>query len=158
MTLSPLLNAPPIIQLHVVAVCLAVILGPLAMLRRSRDIWHKVLGRAWVLAMGLTALSSFFIAEARTLGPFSPIHILSVLTLVGLWQAVALARAGRIAEHRKAMLSLFTNAIGIAGLFTLLPGRRISDTLFPATPWAGFIGAALLLVAVMLWPWRRQPA
>ena len=60
---------------------LTIVIGPMARLRRSRDIWHRRLGRAWVAAMAGTALTSLFIAEARILGPFSVIHLLSVLTL-----------------------------------------------------------------------------
>ncbi len=155
MTLAPLLTAPPIIQLHVIAVILALILGPLAMLRRSRDIWHKLLGRGWVLAMAVTALSSFLITDIRLIGRFSPIHILSVLTLFSLWQGVAHARAGRIGLHRQTMLSLYTYAIGIAGVFTMLPGRRMSDVLFGAAPWTGFFGMAILLLAVIIWQRHR---
>jgi uncharacterized membrane protein len=149
MTLTPLLTASPFIQLHVICALLAVALGPMALLRRSRDIWHRRLGRAWVAAMVGTALSSFLIKEGQLIGPFSLIHLLSILTLWGLWDGVLHARAGRIAEHRTAMLSLYIYAIGIAGLFTLLPGRRMSQTLFPAAPWTGFwICAALLVLAI----------
>ena len=150
MTLTPLLDAPLVIQIHVIAACAAVLLGPLAMLRRNRDIWHKRLGRTWVLAMVVTALSSFAINEIRMLGPFSVIHALSVLTLIGLWQAVAHARRGQIAAHRKQVLGLYTYAIGIAGLFTLLPGRRMSEVLFPASPWTGFWTIAALLSLAIL--------
>lgn len=155
MTLSPLLSAPPVIQVHVICAILAVILGPLALLRRSRDRWHRWLGRAWVGAMAGTALSSFLINEGRMVGPFSPIHLLSVVTLVGLWQGVVAARAGRIADHRAAMLRLYSLAILVAGAFTLLPGRRMSESLFPSAPLAGFVGVAAI-AALGLWLiWRR---
>jgi len=129
----------------VICALLAIVIGPMAILRRSRDIWHRRLGRAWVAAMAGTSLTSLFIAEARTLGPFSVIHLLSVLTLWGLWEGVSHARAKRITLHRAAMLSLYTYAIGIEGLFTLLPGRRMSGVLFPDALWAGFVAAAALL-------------
>jgi uncharacterized membrane protein len=153
MTLTPFLDAPLMIQLHVVAALGAITLGPLAMLRRSRDRWHKVLGRAWVGAMATVALSSFLINEGQMFGPFSVIHLLSVLTLWGLWQAVAAARAGRIAEHRAGMLALYVWALGVAGLFTLLPGRRMNLMLFPEAPLAGFLGAAaaFVLAGAVLW-------
>ncbi|NJM83345.1 MAG: DUF2306 domain-containing protein [Tabrizicola sp.] len=155
MSLDPLLAAPAIIQAHVVLALLAVLLGPAALLRRSRDIWHRQLGRAWVAAMAGTALTSFFITENRTLGPFSLIHVLSILTLVGLWEGVAQARAGRIAEHRRTMLTVFSGAVGVAGLFTLLPGRRMSDALFSAAPWFGFAGMAILVATGLVLAWRR---
>lgn len=155
MTLTPLLTAPPFIQVHVICAILAIVLGPAALLRRSRDRWHRQLGRAWVAAMAGTAMTSFFINEIRILGPFSMIHFLSVITLVSLWEGVAAARAGRIAEHRKVMLRLYTLAIAITGVFTLMPGRRMSETLFPFAPWAGFVGAAVVATVAMWLVWRR---
>jgi uncharacterized membrane protein len=162
MILTPILTAPFVIQLHVVAALCAIVLGPMAMLRHSRDVWHKRLGRAWVAAMLVTASSSFLINEARVIGPYSPIHLLSVLTLWGLWQIVADARAGQIAAHRRGVLALYTMALGVAGLFTLLPGRRMSDVFFPSAPWLGFGMSAVVLVVLILWcnrgavsaPWR----
>jgi uncharacterized membrane protein len=154
MTLLPLLSAPPIIQVHVICAILAVVMGPPALVRRSRDRWHRGLGQVWVAAMAGTAVTSFFINEARIVGPFSAIHVLSVITLAGLWQGVSAARAGRIAEHRVVMLRLYTFAVLTAGTFTLLPGRRMSESLFPAAPWAGFI-AVSVVAALGIWlVWR----
>jgi uncharacterized membrane protein len=158
MTLTPLLSASPVIQAHVICAILAIFLGPVALLRRSRDRWHRRLGQAWVVAMAGTALTSFFINEIRTVGPFSMIHILSVLTVWGLWQGVQAARARRIAEHRFQMLWLYTVAIAIAGVFTLMPGRRMSETLFPAAPWAGFAGVAVVAAVGMRLAWQSTAA
>jgi len=158
MTLTPLLSASPVIQAHVICAILAIVLGPVALLRRSRDRWHRRLGQAWVAAMAGTALTSFFINEIRTIGPFSAIHILSVITLVSLWEGVAAARAGRIAEHRVAMLRLYTIAIAIAGVFTLMPGRRMSETLFATAPWTGFAGVAVVAALGMWLAWRSAAA
>ncbi len=155
-TLAPLMAASPVIQAHVVCALLAFVLGPAALMRRSRDRWHKILGRMWVAAMAGTALSSLLINEARVVGPFSAIHVLSVITLVGLWQGVAAVRAGRIAEHRTAMLRIYGFAILVAGTFTVLPGRRMSETLFPAAPVAGFMAVAVL-AGLGLWLIWRAP-
>lgn len=159
-TLAPLMDAPPVIQVHVVCALLALVLGPLALMRRSRDRWHRLLGRVWVAVIAGTALTSFFINEARLVGPFSVIHVLSVITLAGLWQGVAAARAGRIAEHRVVMLRLYSFAILVAGTFTLMPGRRMSLTLFPEAPVAGFVAAAGMaaLGGWLLWRGPRKAA
>jgi uncharacterized membrane protein len=157
LTPDPILSAPPVIQAHVALALAALVLGPPAIFRRSRDIWHRRLGQAWVAAMAGAALTSFFITEARSFGPFSLIHLLSVLTLWGLWEGVSHARAGRIALHRRVMLQVYAYGIGVAGVFTLLPGRRMSETLFPASPWAGFAVAAVV-AALGLWAiWRGTP-
>jgi uncharacterized membrane protein len=117
------------------------------MLRRRRERWHKGLGRVWVGARAAVVLSSFLIHEGRMLGKFSVIHLLSVFTLWGLWQAVSAARAGHFAAHRAGMLALYVRAPGVAGVFTLLPGRRLSAVLDPDAPLAGFLGAAALVAA-----------
>jgi uncharacterized membrane protein len=71
-------------------------------------------------------------------GPWSPIHLLSILVLVTLPLAVIHARRHDIAQHRIAMLVLFTDALVIAGGFTFLPGRIMHAVVFsqslPTTP------------------------
>jgi len=81
------------------------------------------MGRAWVTAMAVVALSSFAIFEIRLLGPFSPIHLLSLFTLVQLGVAVRAARRGDIALHRRVMKGLVFGVLMLAGAFTFLPGR-----------------------------------
>jgi len=78
----------------------------------------------------LIAASSFWIHGFRIIGPFSPIHLLSIFTLVMLPVAVLHARHHRVERHRKAMTSIFIGAMVIAGLFTLLPGRIMHDVVF----------------------------
>ncbi|MCC5975617.1 MAG: DUF2306 domain-containing protein [Rubellimicrobium sp.] len=152
-----LMGAGFAVQLHVLAAISAIVLGPVALLRRSRDRWHRVAGRLWVLAMALTAMSSFWIHGYRLLWGFSPIHLLSVLVLVSLVTGVRGIRSGQRADHAATMRALYVWGIGVPGLFTLLPGRLMSEVLFPAAPLAGFLGVAgaLGLTAVALY--RRGP-
>jgi len=145
MTLAPLLHADPVIQVHTVAALAAVLLGAAAWARRSRDRLHRLLGRAWVVAMAVTAVSAGFIFTLRLVGPFSPIHLLIPVVLAALCRGVAHARAGRIAAHRRVMTDLYVYALAIAGLFTLLPGRVLGRALVPQAPWTGFAVAAVLV-------------
>ncbi len=69
------------------------------------------------------SVSSFFIHEIKLPGPFSPVHLLSVFTLVMLPLAVVHARPHNVEGQRNAMLGLFVGALAIAGGFTFLPGR-----------------------------------
>jgi uncharacterized membrane protein len=71
-----------------------------------------------------------FIHTIRLWGPWSPIHLLSILVLVTLPLAVIHARRHDIAQHRMAMLMLFTGALVIAGGFTFLPGRIMHAVVF----------------------------
>lgn len=151
MTLDPLLFAPASVQIHVIGALCAIVLGPVALWRRSRDRWHRRLGYAWVIAMAVTALSSFAISQSPIVGPFGVIHILSALTVLGLIQGVNAARRGRIAEHRGTMRSLYFWAMGVAGLFTFLPGRRINAVFFAKAPVAGFVAMAGLIGGGLIW-------
>ncbi|MBT6543521.1 MAG: hypothetical protein HOL77_05485, partial [Rhodobacteraceae bacterium] len=75
------LNAAPIVQTHIGTAVFAVGIGPLAVFRRRRDGWHKLLGYFWVLALATLVVMSFFITGLRP-GQFSAIHLLSILVLV----------------------------------------------------------------------------
>ncbi len=45
---------------------------------------HRTLGWVWVVLMAVVALSSLFIHTIRMVGPFSLIHLLSLLVIVTL--------------------------------------------------------------------------
>lgn len=156
MTLDPILSASFVIQLHVASAICAVTLGPMALLRRSRDVWHRRLGYTWVLTMAITAVSSFWISDQPVFGPFGPIHILSVITLVGLWRSIAAAKRKDIVAHRRGMETLYFWAMGIAGLFTFLPGRRMNGVFFANMPIAGFVIATGAIGGLLMLYYIRQ--
>mgnify|MGYP006283108919 FL=1 len=80
--------------------------------------------------MLVIAVSGLFIHEIRLIGPFSPIHLLSLLVLVTVPLAVLRARKGDIKGHRRIMTSIFWLALVVAGLFTLAPGRIMERVAF----------------------------
>ena len=86
---------------------------------------HKIIGRLWVLAMGLVAVSGLFIHEIRMFGMFSPIHFLSLMTVFFLYLGVQAARKKQIKKHQRIMS--YTHLLGliITGFFTLWPGRLL---------------------------------
>jgi uncharacterized membrane protein len=90
-----------------------------------------------VLLMAFVATSSFFVHTICMIGGFSPIHILSVLTLASLPVAVLRARRGQIAAHARGMRTLYVLALIVPGLFTLLPGRIMHDVVFGTSLAAG---------------------
>ena len=130
MTLAPLLNASPIIQMHAFAAMTAFGLGVVQLLAPKGTIPHRALGWVWAALMMLVAGSSMFIHLARTWGPFSPIHLLSVYTLIQVPLAVLAARYHRINAHRLSMIWLFIGALVIAGGFTFYPGRIMHQVVF----------------------------
>ncbi|TIU25392.1 MAG: DUF2306 domain-containing protein [Mesorhizobium sp.] len=91
---------------------------------------HRAMGYVWVALMLVIAISSFWIQQIRLIGPFSPIHILSILVLVTAPLAVWYAHTHRVAAHRGAMIKLYVFALVGAGIFTLLPGRIMHTVVF----------------------------
>lgn len=123
MTLAPLLQASPSIQLHAIAATGAFVLGAIQLAGPKGTLPHRIVGSVWVLLMLVVCISAFFIHELRIWGPWSPIHLLAIFTLVMLPLAVWRAHNHAVEQHRRAMLGLFFGALFIAGLFTFLPGR-----------------------------------
>lgn len=80
--------------------------------------------------MAVVALSSFFINTTCTLGPFSAIHLLTLLTIVVLPLAVLAAKHHHVRQHARLMTLLFIGALVIAGAFTFAPGRIMHDVAF----------------------------
>ena len=130
MSFAPLLNAAPAIQVHAFAAMAAFALGAVQLAAPKGTIRHRTAGWIWVVLMVVVAGSSFFIHELRLWGPWSPIHLLAIFTLLALPLAVIHARRHRVSRHRNAMLAIFTGALLIAGLFTFAPGRIMHAVLF----------------------------
>jgi uncharacterized membrane protein YozB (DUF420 family) len=76
------------------------------------------------------------------------------MALIGIWQGLSAIRRGDRAGHARAMRALFAQAMILPAVFTLLPGRRMSDALFPGAPLTGFGIVALLGLLAILAAWR----
>lgn len=124
----------PIVLIHLFAAISATALGPAALLmrwRRQRPKLHRAFGYAWVTMMLATALSALFIrSEVNPHGFFSWIHLLIPVTIVSLIAAFWFLAQGNIRAHRNFMVSLYISACLIAGGFTLMPGRFLSQYLW----------------------------
>lgn len=130
MTLAPLLQASPVVQIHAYAALAAFALGVVQIAAPKGTLPHRTVGFAWALLMLAVAVSALFIHEIRMLGPWSPIHLLALLVLFVVPLAVWRAHKHEVGKHRRAMLSLFFGALIIAGIFTLMPGRVIHAVMF----------------------------
>ena len=130
MSLEPLLSASPAIQLHAFAAMSAFVLGLVQLVAPKGTLPHRTLGGIWVAIMFVVATSSFFIHELKVWGPWSPIHLLSIFTLVMLPLGVWRAHHHQVQSHRWTMISIFVGALVIAGLFTFVPGRIMHAVLF----------------------------
>ena len=130
MTLAPLLNAKPVIQVHAFAAMAAFALGAIQLAAPKGTLPLRTIGWIWAVLMLAIVVSSFFIHELRLWGPFSPIHLLSIFTLTMLPLAVWRAHRHQVERHRNAMLGLFFGALVIAGAFTFVPGRIMYKVAF----------------------------
>jgi uncharacterized membrane protein len=129
-SLAPLLSASLAIQLHAFAAMSAFVLGLVQFAAPKGTLPHRTLGGIWVALMFVVAISSFFIHELKVWGAWSPIHLLSIFTLVMLPLGVWRAHHHQVQAHRWTMISIFIGALVIAGLFTLVPGRIMHAVVF----------------------------
>lgn len=103
---------------HLLTIIVALAFTPYLLTQPRGTRLRRRVGYVWAGAMFVTAAISLFIHESGP-GRFSPIHILSVLTLFGVPGLVVTARKHKHASHRRIVRSLVIGALLIAGFFTL---------------------------------------
>jgi uncharacterized membrane protein len=130
MNLAPLLDATPVIPLHALAAMTAFALGVVQFAAPKGTLPHRTIGWIWAGLMATVAVSSFWIHEIKLIGPWSPIHLLSIFTLVVLPLGIWMAHKHLVTDHRRIMTQIFIGALVVAGLFTLLPGRIMHRVVF----------------------------
>lgn len=132
MSLAPLLNAPLVIQLHTIAAISALALGLVQFGLPKGTLPHRSMGWVWVALMATVAISSFWIhgRQIKLGAPWSPIHLLSIFSLIMLPLGIWFAHRHRVRGHRITMISIFTGGLVIAGLFTFVPGRIMNAVAF----------------------------
>lgn len=130
MNLAPLLDARPAIPVHALAAMAAFALGVVQFTAPKGTLPHRAIGWIWVLLMLAVALSSFWIHQIKLWGPWSPIHLLSIFTLIMVPLGVWRAHRHQVTGHRRIMIGVFSGALVVAGLFTLLPGRIMHAVVF----------------------------
>ena len=122
-------EVPGPVWFHLGTIAVALVLTPVLLWRRRGDRRHRWLGYAWVAALVVTALDSFFIRQIRP-GHLSPIHLLSALVLFAMFRLVSAARHQDHATHRSAVRGTVFGALLISGLLTLSGGRLLGTLLF----------------------------
>jgi len=151
MNLSILLEMHIAVQIHAISAIIAVVLGAYILFVKKGNRAHVFLGRIWFFIMIIVIVSSAFISEIRLWGPFSPIHILTVLGTWGLVEGMYHIRKGNVTAHKAAMKNLYFWGLGAAGTFAFLPGRLMNVMFFPGVPEVGFYSIlAIFLIALGL--------
>lgn len=111
---------------HLLTLIVALSLTPVLLLQKRGTRRHRQLGWVWASAMFATAAISFWVKKSSVgIGEWSPIHILSALTVVGVPLMVVRARQHRVEDHRRHVRNLVTGALLIAGFFTFPFGRML---------------------------------
>lgn len=128
--LDPLFAEGPIIASHAIAAMAASVLGAVQFALPKGTTLHRRFGLAWCALMIFVAVGGFFIHEIRMIGPFSPIHLLSLLVIYGVINGILAIRAKQVERHRYAMISLYGFALVVTAAFTLLPGRVMHSVFF----------------------------
>ncbi len=147
--LEPVLTASWPIKLHILAAGCALILSPVQLIRRRGDPWHRALGTLWVLSLATAAASSFLISGLAILGPFGPIHLLSVYVLFLLARSLAALRRGDARRHGAIMRDLVWWGLALPGLLALLPSRLLGEIAFGESGFVGYL--ALAGTVALIW-------
>lgn len=108
----------------------AVVIGAVQFLSPKGTNSHRLLGYVWVSLIITVCITSFGIFTIRLVGPFSPIHLLSILTIHSAITSVLAIRRGDVEKHMKSMKVLYILALLLTGGFTLYPGRIMNQVLF----------------------------
>jgi uncharacterized membrane protein len=114
--------------LHLATVVPAFFLGGYVLLTRKGTPTHKLVGRAYMAFMVLTAVITLFMSAqvGPTLwGHFGFIHLFSVLVLYSVPAAIVAARRHNTKSHAAHMLGVYVGGILVAGAFTFMPGRLL---------------------------------
>lgn len=113
---STFANRPPAIQLafylHIAFAGIALLVGPLQFVsrwRRRAPRLHRVLGRVYLVGVGVGALTGLVISTASSVAflGFFGFGTLAVLWAWTGWKAYRAIRAGRVAEHQAWMIRCF---------------------------------------------------
>lgn len=162
------MNMSPVIAVHLTTILGAVAIGPVALWARKagahRPRLHRAAGYAWVTLMLVAATSAIFIRDYRlpNIAGYTPIHVLIPVVYGMLFLAFWFLAKGSIEGHRKTMQRLYIGACGVAGAFTLLPGRYLGNLVFGQ--WLGLISPTYqppqgtpmigqILINTPLWVW-----
>jgi uncharacterized membrane protein len=120
---TPWLDLPMVLQVHIVMAAMALVLGPVVLLRRKGDTPHRWLGRTWVLAMyglAISGLQMWLSGRPNILIAFSIITSLTVtMGLVAIWRR-------QVEQHVRWMLGSYVGLLS-AAVFSLMPGRVVAN-------------------------------
>jgi uncharacterized membrane protein len=117
------------VWLHLATLAVVLAITPIMLLRKRGDSRHRLLGWIWSICLFATALISLDIRMINR-GGFSLIHILSVVTIIGVPVLILAARRHDIRRHRGQARAFVVGALLVAGFFTFPFDRLLGSWLF----------------------------
>jgi uncharacterized membrane protein len=125
---------PLIVLLHLILILPCIIFGTYLIFAKKGTVFHKQVGKLYMLLMGFTGILTLFIPAQigyRIFNHFGMLHLLSLLTLYSVPKAWFAIKRGDIKTHKSAMIKLYVGGILIAGCFAIFaPGRYLHTLLF----------------------------
>lgn len=111
------------VAIHAIAASGVVLLGPIQILRRTKDRKHRFIGRSWAILMYFVCVSGMFIYSLT--GSFTVFHALAIWTFIATTLGVIAIRSGKVRRHIFMMVGSYLGAV-TAGIFAaIVPGRDI---------------------------------
>jgi uncharacterized membrane protein len=146
------ISADIMIPVHAIAASFVILLGPVNMLRRRKDLAHRAIGRTWVVMMYLVCVSGMVI---YTDGAFTLFHALAIFTFITTTLGVVMIRRGNVGGHIGNMIGSWAGAVVAGSFAAFVPGRYLPTLAVddPALLWtivAGVVVAATVWVAIVL--------
>ena len=136
------------IAIHAIAATGVVLLGPIQIIRRTKDRKHRFIGRSWVILMYFVCTSGMFIYSLT--GSFTIFHALAIWTFISTTLGVIAIRRGNVRRHIGMMVGSYLGAL-TAGIFAaVVPGREIPQ-LAVSDPGLLWSLIAVIIVAVTTW-------
>jgi len=134
-----LASLSPAIIVHLWLALGALVLGPVALMARKGSRAHRASGYMWVTLMLGAAISSAFIRDFRlpNIMGYTPIHIFTVGSIVGITAALVFIARRNIGAHKKIMWQVYLGGCIGAGSFALLPSRYLGDLVWHQ--WLGLV-------------------
>ncbi|WP_166973582.1 DUF2306 domain-containing protein [Brevibacterium atlanticum] len=136
------------VAIHAIAASGVVLLGPIQILRRTKDRKHRFIGRSWVILMYFVCVSGMFIYSLT--GSFTAFHALAIWTFISTTLGVMAIRRGKVRRHIFMMVGSYLGAV-TAGVFAaIIPGRDI-PRLAVSDPELLWSLVALVIVLATAW-------
>ena len=113
------------IAIHLLAAVYSLLTATLQLMMKKGTPLHRYLGRTWMVAMLITAISSFWISSHFPIwSSFGPIHLLSIWIIICVVISVSAARSHKIKRHKAYSIGAYVGLVG-AGIGAFAPGRYL---------------------------------